>query len=112
MLHLSLTVAFAAIVTAWIQFSLAGSFKGLIKDRLSGDLDSFLATESAVALQRILDNLGSIGKEVKGADSGIVVASPSRVDPDCKSCMIPHHPVPSAYALCPPSPRAKGRDAG
>ncbi|KAL8969690.1 MAG: hypothetical protein Q9183_001879 [Haloplaca sp. 2 TL-2023] len=82
MLHLSLTVVFVAIIIAWIQLPLAGPFKGLIEQRLPGDLDSFLATENAVALQGILDNIGSIGKEVEGADSGIVVASPSRVDPD------------------------------
>ncbi|WEW60766.1 glycoside hydrolase 15 protein [Emydomyces testavorans] len=45
-------------------------------------LDQWLETESIHALQAILDNIGSDGAMVRGAHAGIVVASPSRTDPD------------------------------
>ncbi|KAL2007730.1 hypothetical protein VTN00DRAFT_7712 [Thermoascus crustaceus] len=50
--------------------------------RASGSLDSWLAAESPYALQGVLDNIGADGAEVSGAKSGIVVASPSKSDPD------------------------------
>ena len=50
----------------------------------TGSLDSFIATESPIALQGVLNNIGSSGSKVAGASSGIVVASPSTANPDCK----------------------------
>lgn len=52
--------------------------------RASGSLDSFLATETPIALQGVLNNIGPNGADVAGASAGIVVASPSRSDPDCR----------------------------
>lgn len=46
-------------------------------------LDQFISSESTTALQGVLANIGPDGSKVKGADSGIVVASPSQVNPDC-----------------------------
>jgi hypothetical protein len=48
-------------------------------------LDDFVSKESAVSLQGALNNIGPNGSEVPGAGAGFVVASPSKVDPDCKS---------------------------
>lgn len=50
--------------------------------RATGSLDSWLATESSVALQGVLNNIGASGSKVSGAKSGIVVASPSKSNPD------------------------------
>lgn len=47
-------------------------------------LASFIASETPIALQGILDNIGPDGKKVAGAGSGLVIASPSKVEPDCK----------------------------
>ncbi|KAH6722791.1 1, 4-alpha-D-glucan glucohydrolase [Leptodontidium sp. MPI-SDFR-AT-0119] len=47
----------------------------------SRDLNSYVATERAIALQGVKDNIGPDGKKVPGAGAGYVVASPSRVDP-------------------------------
>ena len=47
-----------------------------------GDLSTFLSKERSVALQGILDNLGASGKNVQGAGSGVVVASPSNDNPN------------------------------
>ncbi|KAH7355360.1 1, 4-alpha-D-glucan glucohydrolase [Rhexocercosporidium sp. MPI-PUGE-AT-0058] len=47
----------------------------------SRDLNSFIASERAISLQGVKDNIGPDGKKVPGAGAGFVVASPSRVDP-------------------------------
>lgn len=46
-------------------------------------LDSWLSNEATVARTAILNNIGADGAWVSGADSGIVVASPSTDNPDC-----------------------------
>ena len=53
-------------------------------DILKRSVDSFIATESPIALSRILCNIGSDGACVQGAKSGIVIAAPGKVSPDCK----------------------------
>jgi glucoamylase len=53
-----------------------------LEPRATGSLDSWLASESSVALQGILNNIGAQGSKVQGAYPGIVVASPSKSDPD------------------------------
>jgi hypothetical protein len=47
------------------------------------DVDSFVATEMAIALQGALNNIGPNGSLVPGATAGYVVASPSKVNPNC-----------------------------
>ena len=47
------------------------------------DLDSFIAAERVIALQGVLNNIGADGSKVQGASDGIIVASPSKSDPDC-----------------------------
>ena len=51
---------------------------------LKRSVDSFIATESPIALTDLLCNIGSAGACASGADSGIVVASPDKTNPDCK----------------------------
>jgi hypothetical protein len=51
-------------------------------------LDTWLASETTVARQGILDNIGSSGVYATTADPGIVIASPSTDSPDCK-CIDP-----------------------
>lgn len=46
-------------------------------------LEAFVAAESPIALRKLLCNIGSTGCAVAGANPGIVVASPSKHDPDC-----------------------------
>lgn len=52
--------------------------------RATGSLDTWLASETVVARQGILDNIGSAGAHAANAKPGIVLASPSTSDPDCK----------------------------
>lgn len=56
----------------------------ILAPRATGSLDTWLAAESAVARQGILDNIGSAGAHAANAKPGIVVASPSTSDPNCK----------------------------
>jgi glucoamylase len=51
---------------------------------LKRSVDSFIATESPIALADMLCNIGSTGTCVSGASSGIVIASPDKANPDCK----------------------------
>ena len=51
---------------------------------LKRSVDSFIATESPIALSDLLCNIGSAGACASGASSGIVIASPDKVNPDCK----------------------------
>lgn len=53
-------------------------------DILKRDIDSFIATERPYALTRLLCNIGPDGCAVPGVPAGVVVASPSKHDPDCK----------------------------
>lgn len=55
--------------------------------RADEQLLSFIAKERPVALKGILDNIGGGGSKVAGAASGLVIASPSKADPDCKQTL-------------------------
>jgi glucoamylase len=47
------------------------------------DVSSFVVAEKVIALQSVLDNIGPNGSRVAGAGP-FVVASPSKVNPDCE----------------------------
>ena len=47
-------------------------------------LDEWLDAQEPIALDGVLANIGSGGSKVDGAADGIVVASPSKSDPDCE----------------------------
>jgi glucoamylase len=48
-------------------------------------LDSFVKSESSIAIEQLLCNIGSDGCNSQGVASGVVIASPDTEDPDCKS---------------------------
>ncbi|KAF5854936.1 hypothetical protein ETB97_010557 [Aspergillus alliaceus] len=50
--------------------------------RQEASLDTWLSTEADVSRQAILNNIGADGEWAKGASSGVVIASPSKSDPD------------------------------
>ncbi|GAB7352423.1 hypothetical protein MBLNU459_g2842t1 [Dothideomycetes sp. NU459] len=53
-----------------------------LQQRATGSLTAWLASESSVALQGVLANIGANGADASGADSGIVIASPSKTNPN------------------------------
>ena len=57
---------------------------------LKRSVDSFIATESPIALADMLCNIGSAGACASGASSGIVIASPDKTNPDCKIHYLGH----------------------
>ncbi|QIW96004.1 hypothetical protein AMS68_001522 [Peltaster fructicola] len=61
---------------------LTSSFTAHAQQQDVQPLSSWLATETPIALQGILDNTGASGSKVPGARQGIVVASPSTVNPN------------------------------
>ena len=65
------------------NFALAAPPGG--KKCLPCELEKWMNDEETVALQGVLNNIGCESETVKGAGCGIVVASPSKEDPDCMS---------------------------
>lgn len=53
--------------------------------RATDNLDTWLASETTVAREGILHNIGSNGAYAASAKPGIVIASPSTSNPDCKA---------------------------
>lgn len=51
--------------------------------RATGSLDTWLASETTVARDGILNNIGSSGAYAASAKPGIVIASPSTNNPNC-----------------------------
>jgi hypothetical protein len=82
MYSIRLSCLFALLVT-W-QMGL-GSILELVwlQPRATGSIDNFIATESPIALQGILNNLGPDGSKAAGADAGVLVASPFKFKPNC-----------------------------
>ena len=69
------TLAFQAVT---------GRPNSLLSERavVKRDVDSFLATEVPYALDQVKCNIAS-GCHAGGVGSGLVIASPSKSDPDC-----------------------------
>ncbi len=82
MLCLSFLAHLAATTSFFAQFSSVNPRAVLNEERTTGSLTDFIATEGPIALQGVLNNIGSAGSEAAGAQSGLVVASPSRSNPD------------------------------
>ena len=79
------TFLFPRVLTATAvltQYSLAQSSDGGYPDL--NRLANFIASETPRSLQGIVDNIGPNGGKVAGAGSGLVIASPSKTDPNCK----------------------------
>ena len=74
----------AAVTPYLLSCSAFPADSARLEERASGSLASFIATESPIALQGVLNNIGSGGSKSQGANPGIVVASPSTANPDCK----------------------------
>ncbi|EME44137.1 glycoside hydrolase family 15 protein [Dothistroma septosporum NZE10] len=73
--------------SVYLLWTLAGAAyshlaQGDLRPRATGSLESWLAAESSIALQGVLNNTGAGGAKVAGANTGIIVASPSTSNPD------------------------------
>ena len=54
------------------------------EERSTRSLENFIASEGALALQAILNNTGFRGAMAPGVEAGLVIASPSKMNPDCQ----------------------------
>lgn len=85
MLSLPLFIHFAAAANLIAQIPLVDSFPfDHNEERATTSLASFIASEGPIALQGVLNNIGSGGALAPGVKSGLVVASPSKANPDCQ----------------------------
>ena len=69
--------------TSTITVLLFGTLRAAACPAGSAPIDDYIETEKAFALEQLLCNIGADGCNAAGADPGIVVASPSKQDPDC-----------------------------
>jgi glucoamylase len=81
------TLLLASSIALQAVFSLPDPSR--VKEReaeiLKRSVDSFIATESPIALADLLCNIGADGACASGSKAGIVIASPDKVNPDCKN---------------------------
>ena len=55
-----------------------------LSKRDSTSLEDFISSESPIALQGVLANIGPDGALADEAKSGVVVASPTKSEPNCE----------------------------
>ena len=85
MLSLPLFLRIATAANFIAQFPLVDSSPFYQnEERATGSLASFIASEAPIALQGIVNNIGSGGALAPGVEAGLVVASPSQANPDCQ----------------------------
>ena len=67
------------------QVLLSPTYEPFPDDRLApASLNNFIELEYSVALRGVLQNIGPGGVNADGAAPGVVVASPSKTNPNCK----------------------------
>ncbi|KAI9150200.1 Glucoamylase [Paramyrothecium foliicola] len=66
---------------AVLGFSLVGA-EPIRRLKCRDDLEAFIKKQSEISIAGVLANIGSDGSEAQGVPPGVVVASPSRADPD------------------------------
>lgn len=76
---------FTAVLAA---LTIAFGHADLVQGRLTcrADLEEFITKQSDISIAGVLANIGADGSNAGGVPPGVVVASPSRSDPDCKFC--------------------------
>lgn len=84
MRYLAATLAIAGV--HWLGISSAALSAFLVRGGGdgNGEFNEFIAKQSDISLQGVLANIGSEGSKAGGAASGVVIASPSKQDPDCE----------------------------
>ena len=87
--QLHVLAALAVLFPTALGLPEAGRARRDAQQLLKRSADSFLATESPIALQNLLCNIGASGCRASGASSGIVVASPDKSNPDCEIRQLP-----------------------
>lgn len=84
----------AAVVETLLVGSAFATPTSTVSKRQS-DIEAFIEKQRPISLDGIVANIGPDGSGAQGAAAGIVVASPSKSDPDC---MLLHQILP-CFAL-------------
>lgn len=84
MVLLSFLTHFTVGINLLAQVPLVNSVA--LHGRAAATLDDFITSESPIALQGIFNNIGSAGSNAVGVALGLVVASPTKENPDCMCC--------------------------
>jgi glucoamylase len=77
-----ITSVLRALPAALLVCSVQGSPVGDLESRQT-TIDAFISTQAGVSINGVLANIGGGGNKAPGVPAGIVVASPSRSNPDC-----------------------------
>ena len=80
-----------AFIAALAATSLHGTAARLRVRQAS--LPAAIENENTISLQGVLNNIGPEGSQAPGALAGVIVASPSTEDPDCKHTFNAKEPV-------------------
>lgn len=75
---------FTTVFQALVASLLVGDAHGSPLDTRQSSVDTFVTSQRSVSIQGVLANIGSDGSKAQGAAAGIVVASPSKSNPDCE----------------------------
>ena len=73
----------AVALAALAAQALALPGQDVSRSHVKRSVDSFIDTESTIALHNLLCNIGADGCNAQGAVPGAVIASPSITNPDC-----------------------------
>ena len=79
MLFKSVLCGLLALLSLGVE---AGPVSSHVKRQAS--LDAFVKSQADTSIKGVLANIGSDGSKAQGVSAGIVVASPSKTNPDCK----------------------------
>ncbi|KAK4165232.1 family 15 putative glycoside hydrolase [Cladorrhinum sp. PSN259] len=71
--------AISKLVATVLAFQATAASASILKTL---ELEKFIKAENKIALQAVLDNIGPNGSKVPGAGRGLVIASPSKSNPD------------------------------
>lgn len=77
------TSVLRALPAALLFTGTQGTPLGDLESRQS-TIDAFIKAQTTVSINGVLANIGGGGNKAPGVSAGIVVASPSRSNPDCK----------------------------
>lgn len=88
-MHSLASVVFAGGLAVQAVLSLANPYQFEQRDAeiLKRSVDTFIQTETPIALANILCNIGADGACAQGANPGIVVASPDKTEPTNCGCL-------------------------
>jgi glucoamylase len=63
---------------------LVGAQGSPVAEKRQTSVDDYIKNQADISIKGVLANIGADGSKAQGAAAGIVVASPSKSNPDCE----------------------------